>query len=173
LVIVIALQAPDFRIERSATIAAPAATVFGHVNHFQKWLAWSPFEGIDPGMKRTFEGPPEGVGAIYRWSGNSRAGEGAMTITESHPAERIAIKMEFAKPFVATNTVTFTFQSDGPTTVITWAMSGKKNAMAKALHLVVDMDKMIGKGYETGLAQLKSIAERSAQSESTKATGTG
>jgi hypothetical protein len=158
-VIVVALQPADFRVERSATIAAPASDVFAQVNDFHKWSAWSPWEKLDPGMQRTFEGPPSGAGATYAWKGNKEVGEGRMTITQSKPNELVQIRLEFIKPFAATNTTEFTFKPQGNQTVVNWAMFGQNNFMAKAFHLFCDMDKMVGKDFEKGLVQMKAAAE--------------
>jgi uncharacterized protein YndB with AHSA1/START domain len=157
--IVVALQPADFRITRAATIAAPPADVFPHVNDFHKWRAWSPWEKRDPDMERTYDGPSAGEGSKYTWAGNSEVGEGRMTITESRPGELIRIKLEFLKPMSATNTTAFTFKPEGDGTVVTWDMSGKNNFMGKAFSLFVNMDKMVGDDFETGLANLKSVAE--------------
>ena len=105
--VVVAMQPADFRVTRTATIAAPAAAVFAQVNDFHNWQAWSPWEKMDPAMKRTYEGAPAGRGAIYAWVGNKEVGEGRMTVTESRPNELIRIKLEFGKPFRATNVAEF------------------------------------------------------------------
>src|SRR5687768_5531511 len=123
--IVVAVQPSDFRITRTVSISAPPASVFPHVNDLHKWEAWSPWEKIDPALKRTFEGPPAGPGAIYRWAGNNEVGEGSMTITESRPSDLIRMKLEFLKPFAAQNDVQFTFQPESDQTTVTWTMTGK------------------------------------------------
>src|ERR1044071_3437963 len=127
LLIVIALQPPTFHIERSTTMAAPPDVAFAQVNDFHAWSAWSPWEKLDPGMKRTFEGSPSGAGAVYSWIGNDKVGEGRMTMQTSQKPSFIAIKLEFIKPFAATNTATFTFVPAGEGTKVTWAMDGEKN----------------------------------------------
>ncbi|WP_367870927.1 SRPBCC family protein [Luteolibacter sp. Populi] len=160
---VIAMQPPDFKVERSATVSAPPATVFGQVNDFHKWEAWSPWEKLDPALKRTFEGPESGVGAKYGWVGNSKVGEGKMTIEDSRPAELVKIKLEFIKPMAATSDTVFTFTPEGPGTKVTWTMSGKNNFMAKAFGLFMNMDKMVGGDFEKGLAQMKAVAEAPAK----------
>jgi hypothetical protein len=159
LVIIVALQSADFRIARSATVTAPAAEVFAQVNDFHNWQAWSPWANIDPAMKQIYEGSPAGAGAIYMWSGNKKAGEGRMTLTESRPSDLIRIKLEFLKPFKATNTAEFTFKPQGNQTVVTWSMFGQKNFMFKAVHLLMNMDKMLGGEFDKGLAQMKAVAE--------------
>ena len=159
LVVFIALQSRTYRIERSATMNAPAPLVFAQVNDFHKWNAWSPWAKIDPAMKQTFEGAPAGVGAIYTWTGNKEVGEGRMTIAESHPSDLVKIKLEFLRPFAATSDTTFTFKPEGNQTRVTWTMVGDKNFIAKAFHLFVNMDKMVGGDFEKGLAQMKSVAE--------------
>jgi hypothetical protein len=161
-VIIVATRPSDFRVTRSAAISAPAAVVFAQVNDFHKWGAWSPWEKIDPALQRTFEGPSAGTGAIYRWVGNKNVGEGGMTITESRPGELIRIKLEFLKPFKATHTAEFTFKPEGNQTVVTWSMFGKNNFMAKAIHMFINMDNMIGGQFEKGLADMKSVAETAA-----------
>jgi hypothetical protein len=163
LLIAISLQPATFHVERSITIAAPAETVFAQVNDFHAWGAWSPWEKLDPGMKRTHEGAPAGVGAKYAWAGNKEVGEGRMTIEKSTPGSEVGIKLEFLKPFEATNTATFTFQKTPNGTKTTWAMDGKNNFVSKAMHLVMDMDKMIGPDFERGLAAMKTAAEKAAR----------
>ena len=159
LVVIVALQPSDFRVARSATISASPPAVFAQVNDFHKWEAWNPWGKIDPAMKQTYEGAPAGVGAIYTWVGNKNVGEGRMTLTESRPSDLIRIKLEFFKPFAGTNIAEFTFKPEGNQTAVTWSMAGKNNFMAKAIHLFMNMDKMIGGQFETGLAQMKSIVE--------------
>jgi hypothetical protein len=159
LVIFIALQSSTYHVERSATMNAPAPAVFAQVNDFHKWNAWSPWAKLDPAMKQTFEGAPAGNGAVYTWSGNKEVGEGRMAITESHPSDLVKIKLDFLRPFAATSDTVFTFKPNGNQTVVTWSMTGDKNFIAKAFHLVVNMDKMIGGDFEKGLAQMKSVAE--------------
>lgn len=159
-VVVIALQPSEFRIERSATMAAPAPAVFAQVDDFRKWQSWSPWEKLDPALKRVYEGPAAGAGAQYAWVGNKDVGEGRMTILESRPGERVRIKLEFFKPFAATNTAEFSFKPAGDATQVTWSMAGRNNFMARAICLFVNMDKMVGGQFEQGLAQMKAIVER-------------
>ena len=158
-VVVVALQPSEFRVARSATMSAPAPAVFAQVNDFHKWEAWNPWGKIDPAMKQTYVGVPAGTGAIYTWTGNKDVGEGRMTITESRPSDLIRIKMEFFKPFAGTSTAEFTFKPEGNQTVVTWSMAGENNFMAKAVHLFMNMDKMIGDQFEKGLAEMKSVVE--------------
>jgi hypothetical protein len=164
LVAVIALQPARYRVSRSATIAAPAPVVFAQVNDFHRWAAWSPWEKIDPAMKRTYEGPPAGVGASYTWAGNGEVGEGRMTIVESRPSDLIQVKLEFVKPFAGTSVAEFTFKPEGDRTQVTWSMTGDKNFIAKAIHLVMSMDRMIGDQFDKGLAAMKTVAEAAPRS---------
>ena len=157
---VVALQPSDFRIERSASIAAPAPAVFAQVNDFQNWRAWSPWEKLDPQLKRVYEGPKAGAGAQYAWVGNKDVGEGRMTILESRPGELVRIKLEFFKPFAATNTAEFSFKPAGDATQVTWSMAGQNNFVARAVCMFMNMDRMVGGQFEQGLAQIKAIVER-------------
>ena len=158
-VVVVIMQPSEFRVARSATMSAPASAVFAQVNDFHKWDAWNPWGKIDPAMKQNYQGAPVGAGAIYSWAGNNQVGEGRMTMTESRPSDLIRIKMEFYKPFAATSTAEFTFRPAGNQTAVTWSMTGNNNFMAKAIHLFMNMDKMIGGQFEKGLASMKSIVE--------------
>jgi uncharacterized protein YndB with AHSA1/START domain len=154
LILLIATRPAHFCISRSTTIEAPPATIFAHVNQFRAWEAWSPWEKLDPALQRNYEGPVGGEGAVYRWIGNQRVGEGAMTITESRPNALIEIRLEFQKPFACRNAVDFTFKPEGDRTTVTWNMAGQNNFVAKAMHLIMSMDKMVGGQFEQGLAQL-------------------
>jgi hypothetical protein len=156
---VVALQPADFRISRSATISAQAETVFNQVNDFNHWNAWSPWAKLDPNAKNTFEGPSSGVGAGFSWAGNNKVGEGRMTITESRPYDLVRIKLDFIKPFEATNTTEFTFSSSGDQTLVTWTMFGKNNFISKAISLFINCDQILGPEFEKGLAQMKTVAE--------------
>jgi uncharacterized protein YndB with AHSA1/START domain len=161
--LLVAARQPDvFRVERSMAIAAPPAAVFAEVNDFRQWQLWSPFLEYDRDMTTSYTGAAQGEGAEYAWSGNSKAGQGRMTIIESRPDELIRIRLEFTKPFVATNTAEFTFDPDEGQTVVTWAMIGKNNFMFKAMHTVMNMDKMVGRDFERGLAKLKVVVETGA-----------
>jgi uncharacterized protein YndB with AHSA1/START domain len=158
-VIVVATRPSDFRVTRSATIAAPAEVVFAQVNDLHKWEAWSPWAKLDPAAKTSYEGSPAGVGATFRWAGNSEVGEGSMTITESQPDELVRFSLEFLKPFKASNTAEFTFKSEGGQTIVAWSMAGRNNFFFKAVGLFMDCDKMVGDQFENGLASLDTVAQ--------------
>lgn len=159
-VVAVASTKPDsFRIERRTTIAAPPSAVFENVNDFKRWEAWSPWAKKDPEMKTTYSGPAQGVGASYAWKGNSSVGEGRMTIEQSKPHERVAIRLEFLAPFPATNTAIFTLEPRAPGSEVTWAMEGRNTFQGKVVSVFADMDSMVGPDFERGLAGLKRISE--------------
>ena len=162
--LVVAMMQPDeFRVTRSTTIAAPAPNVFALVNELHNWEKWNPWQKIDPAMKVTFSGPPAGVGAGYGWVGNKDVGEGRLGIIESRPSDLVRLKLDFLKPFAATNTAEFTFKPEGTGTTVTWSMSGNKNFISKVMGLVMNMDTMIGGQFEKGLADMKATAEAGAK----------
>jgi hypothetical protein len=151
---------PDtFRLERSTVVAAAPGAVFVLVNDFHRWQAWSPWDRMDPSMKRTYEGPSSGLGASYSWVGNSKVGEGRMTIVDSRAPGTVGIDIEFLKPMAARNAITFTAVPTEGGTRVTWAMTGQNNFVAKGMQLVMDMDRMVGPDFERGLASLKQLAE--------------
>src|SRR6267154_914681 len=139
----VATRPADFCITRSATMQAPPTAAFAQVNDFHNWDSWSPWAKLDPTMKQTYEGAPTGAGSIYTWNGNNKVGEGRMTILESRPSDFIRIKLEFMRPFKATNTADFTFKPENNKTLVTWSMLGKSNFMLKAMKLFMNMDKMV------------------------------
>jgi carbon monoxide dehydrogenase subunit G len=160
-VLVYAATRPDtFRVERSAGIKAPPEKVFALVNDFKRWDAWSPWEKKDPAMRRAFGDATSGKGAAYSWEGNKDVGQGRMEITESVPSSKVSIKLEFVKPFEARNTVDFTLQPKGDTTQVTWAIYGPSPYISKLIGIFWNMDSMIGKDFEAGLADLKAVAEK-------------
>jgi hypothetical protein len=163
LVVVIAMRPSEFKTTRTARISAPAGVVFENVNDLHKWEAWSPWAKMDPNAKSTFRGSPAGLGASMAWAGNNKVGEGSMTITESRPNERIRLKLEFLKPFKASNDGEFAFQSEGAQTLVTWSMSGRNNFMFKAVGLFMNCDKMVGDQFERGLASLDSVSQAAAK----------
>ncbi|AKU93120.1 SRPBCC family protein [Vulgatibacter incomptus] len=163
LVAVIATRPSTFAIERSTTIDAPSGVIYGYLEDFHRWPEWSPWDKLDPSQKRNYEGEKAGKGAIYSWSGNDQVGEGRMTITEASPKERVALVLEFLKPWKATNDVTFVLAESKEGTKLTWRMEGTNDFMGKAFSLVMDMDSMVGKDFENGLASLKTLGEAEAK----------
>jgi uncharacterized protein YndB with AHSA1/START domain len=159
-VLIFAATKPDtFRVERSASIKAPPEKVFALINDYRNWGSWSPWEKMDPEMKRTFSGSTSGKGAVYEWDGNSDVGKGRMEILDTSPPSKVVLKLDFDNPMEAHNTVEFTLAGKGDTTEVTWAMYGPNPFMGKVMHVLFNMDRMIGKQFETGLANMKAVAE--------------
>ena len=157
----LAATKPDvFRVQRVASIKAPPDRVFALINDFKRWDAWSPGEKKDPAMKRSYGATTSGKGARYAWEGNKEVGQGSMEITNSVPSSAISLKLDFLKPFEAHNLVDFTLQAKGDATEVTWTMAGDTPYFAKIIHVFINMDGMVGKDFEAGLANLKSIAEK-------------
>ncbi len=159
LVVIVALQPGEFKIERSKTINAPASEVFPYVNDFKQWKAWNPFLDDDPDANITISDPDSGKGATYEWEGNSKVGKGKMVITESKPNELVKIKIEFLAPVQMTADVAFVFKEKDDKTEVIWSMAGESNLMFKAFDLVIGKDKMIGEKYEEGLKRMKKAVE--------------
>lgn len=158
-VLLIATTQPDtFKVERHAVIPAPASAIFPNLADFHRWEAWSPWEKLDPNMKKTYAGPPTGPGSSYAWHGNDDVGQGKMTVLESRPDEHLAIKLEFLEPFAATNTTTYTLVPEAGGTRVTWAMEGANSFAGKLFSVFADMDAMVGKDFETGLANLARVS---------------
>jgi hypothetical protein len=156
------LQPKDFCYERRAVVAASPEEIFPHVNELKRWLAWSPWEKMDPAMRRTFAGPPAGIGAVYAWDGNRQIGAGRMTVTDSQPATLVRIRLEFFRPFACINRVEFTFRKTANGTAVTWSMAGTNKFIGRVMGVFINMDKMCGTQFAEGLENLRRVVERSA-----------
>ena len=159
-VLLFAATRPDtFRVKRAASIKAPPEMIFPLINDFKRWGAWSPYEKKDPGMKRSYDGPPAGKGAVYAWEGDGNVGQGRMQITDAAPPGQVRIALDFTRPFEAHNTVVFTMVPAGEATEVTWDMQGRANFLSKLIGVFVNMDRMVGGDFEVGLANLKKAVE--------------
>ncbi|CAN7488608.1 SRPBCC family protein [Knoellia sp. LjRoot47] len=150
-----------FELTRSTTIAASPATVHALIDDFHRWEAWSPWEDVDPDMRRAYSGSDDGVGARYEWKGNRKAGQGSMEITHSSP-ERIGIDLHFLKPFKADNQIEFVLTPSGGGTAVDWTMRGNNTGLTALFTRIVPTEKLVGKDFDKGLAQLKRVAESGA-----------
>ena len=162
-VLILASTKPDsFGVQRAAVVRAPAEKIFPLINNFRQWANWSPWENKDPAMKRTYSGAESGKGAVYAWDGNKNVGSGRMEILDASSPSKIVIKLDFFKPFEGHNTAEFTMlpQGDAATTNITWVMHGPAPFMSKVMQVFMNLDRMIGKDFEVGLANLKSQTEK-------------
>ncbi len=160
-VLIFATTKPDtFAVQRSTTIKAPPEKIFAVLNDFHRWTDWSPWEKLDPQMKRTLGGAASGQGATYAWEGNSKAGAGRMQITESAPARKIGIQLDFIKPFEGHNQAVFTLTPEGDATKVDWVMTGPTPYVSKLMQVFFSLDQMIGKDFSEGLANLKALVEK-------------
>src|SRR6201997_1964305 len=151
IMLISASNKPDtFRIQRAAVMNAPAEKIFPLISDFHQWLNWSPWEGRDPALKRTYSGTERGQGAVYAWDGNKNVGSGRMEILEASSPSKVVIKLDFLKPFEAHNTAEFTMLPQGGATNVVWVMHGPAPFMSKVMQVFMNMDRMIGKDFEAG-----------------------
>jgi hypothetical protein len=149
----------SLHVQRAASIKATPDKIAPLITDFHRWSAWSPYEKVDPAMKRTYSGAANGKGAVYEWEGNGDVGQGRMEITDTSPS-RVTIKLDFIKPFEGHNVAEFALVPQGDTTNVTWSMAGPTPYLGKLIGVFINMDTMIGKDFETGLANMKAIAEK-------------
>ena len=160
-IMIYATTKPDsFRVQRTATMNAPAEKIFPYIDGLKRWTEWSPYEGRDPAMKRTYSGAESGKGAVYEWDGNDNVGKGRMEILDSKLPNKVVIKLDFLKPFEGHNTAELTVEPKGGQTIVTWAMYGPSTFMTKLIGTFMDMDDMIGRDFAAGLAKLKTVVEK-------------
>jgi uncharacterized protein YndB with AHSA1/START domain len=161
IVLILAATKPDtFTVQRAAAIKAPPEKIFTLINDFHQWGSWSPYEHKDPAMKRDYSGAASGKGAIYGWQGDKNVGNGRMEILDTSAPNKIVIKLDFYTPFEAHNTAEFTMLPQGDATNVTWRMYGPAPFMAKIMHVFMNIDNMVGKDFEIGLANLKRLTEK-------------
>jgi uncharacterized protein YndB with AHSA1/START domain len=159
-ILLYAATKPDsFRVQRVVLINAPPDKVFPLINDLKAWPAWSPYEKKDPAMKRTYGAVTAGKGATYAWEGDKNVGQGSMEMIESSP-QKIVIKLDFLKPFEAHNIGEFILEPKGDSTSVTWAIYGPSPYMSKVIGTFMNVDDMIGRDFEKGLADLKAAAEK-------------
>ena len=160
-VLILAATKPDtFQVQRAISIKAPADRIFPLINDFRQWRSWSPYEDRDPALKRTYGGADSGKGAVYAWDGNKNVGSGRMEILDTSVPSKILIKLDFFKPFEGHNTAEFTMLPQGDATLLTWTMHGPAVFMSKVMQVFMNLDHMIGKDFEVGLANLKKLTEK-------------
>jgi uncharacterized protein YndB with AHSA1/START domain len=160
-VLILAATKPDsFSVQRAAIVNAAPEKIFPLISDFRQWGSWSPYEHKDPAMKRTFSGAPNGRGAVYAWEGDKNVGSGRMEILEAAAPSKIVIKLDFLAPFEAHNTAEFTMLPQGDATRVSWRMHGPAPFMARIMHVFINIDKMVGKDFEAGLANLKRLSEK-------------
>jgi hypothetical protein len=158
--ITVATKPGTLRVQRAIRIKAPADRIFPLINDFRQWRSWSPYEDRDPALKRTYDGADSGKGAVYAWDGNRNVGSGRMEILETSAPSRILIKLDFFTPFEGHNTAEFTMLPQGDATDLTWTMTGPAVFLSKVMQVFMDLDRMIGRDFETGLANLKKLTEK-------------
>lgn len=160
-ILILAAAKPNtFSVQRATLVKAPAEKIFPLINDFHQWGSWSPYEHKDPAMKRSYSGAASGKGAIYAWDGNKNVGSGRMEILDTSVPAKIVIKLDFFTPFEGHNTAEFTMLPQGDATSLTWLMHGPAPFMAKIMHVFMNIDRMVGKDFETGLANLKRLTEK-------------
>ena len=156
-----AFEPDEFRVQRSTTINAPADKVFPLIDDFRRWTAWSPFETMDPTMRRTYGATTTGKGATYAWEGDGKAGAGRMEIAESNAPSRVRIVLDFERPIANRARTTFTLSPHGNATLVTWTMESPNRYLVKVMHLFFDAEQIVGDDFARGLADLKAAAEKS------------
>ena len=160
LLIYAATRPDSFKVQRTTTIKAPPEKVFALIEDFNAWPSWSPWEKLDPGMKRTLSGAPKGKGAVYAWEGNKDVGSGRMEIVEATAPSKVGIQLDFLQPFASRNSAVFVLTPSGDSTGVTWTMEGPSTFVTKLMGVFVSMDSMIGKDFDKGLAAMKAVAEK-------------
>ena len=161
IILILAATKPDrFSFQRATTVKAPPERIFLLINDFHQWGTWSPYENKDPAMKRGYSGAASGKGAVYAWEGNKNVGSGRMEILDASAPAKIVIKLDFFTPFEGHNTAEFTMLPQGDGTHVTWLMHGPANFMSRLIQVFMNLDNMIGKDFEAGLANLKTITEK-------------
>ena len=163
LLLVAAFRPDNFRVTRSATVQAPLDQLHALINDLHQFNTWNPYNRKDPQMRGEYRGPAAGPGAAFHFEGNKDVGKGSIEIVETAPA-KVTMQLHMIEPFEGRNTVEFSLQPRGAATEVTWAMQGASPFVARLAGLFFDMDGMIGRDFEAGLAELKLRAERPAQS---------
>jgi uncharacterized protein YndB with AHSA1/START domain len=154
-----AAEKSEYEVTRTSTIAAPPEVIFELLVDLRRWREWSPWEDIDPDLRRSYSGPASGVGAVYEWAGNRKAGQGRMEIVSAESPVRLEIALQFIKPFKSSTTTTFVLDEREGSTHVTWRLVGPKTFTTRLMGIFMSMDKMVGRDFERGLARLSAAAQ--------------
>jgi len=154
-----ATRADRFTVRRSIAVHAPPQKIHALINDLRQFNTWNPYEKKDPQIKGHYRGPAAGPGARYEFQGNQEVGAGSLEIITSAP-QQVALRLDMTAPLAASNTITFTLQPKGSATEVTWAMEGASPYLAKLMSVFIDLDAMVGRDFEAGLANLKARAEQ-------------
>lgn len=162
LLLIYAATRPDnFRVERSVRIQAPPDKIYALIHDLKAFNRWNPYEKKDPAIKGEYGSTSAGPGARYAWQ-SDKVGVGSMEITAVAAPSRVALRLDFVKPFEASNQVEFTLRPEAGATQVSWAMQGPSPFLSKLIGVFISMDQMIGKDFESGLSNLKTLAEQQA-----------
>lgn len=160
IVLVLALRKPDtIHVVRSTEVRAPIEKVFGLIQDLHAFNTWNPWAKMDPAIQLQYRGPQAGRGAVSAWE-SRKVGSGSMEIVEVDPPKRVSIRLDFIKPFAATNRAAFVLSpTTSGTTNVRWEMEGPASFVQRVMGVFVDVEGMMGKSFEDGLADLRKVAE--------------
>jgi hypothetical protein len=153
------MSEPTYTVERSQLVHAEPDRVQHEILDFHRWTAWSPWEDLDPDLRRSYSGAADGVGSVYEWSGNRKAGQGRMEMIDVQPGSAVVVDLRFLKPFKSESVITFATVPEEGGTRVTWTMTGPRTTALKVMGLFTSMDKLVGKDFEKGLTRLKAVVE--------------
>jgi uncharacterized protein YndB with AHSA1/START domain len=162
-VLILAATKPNtFRVQRSIDIHSQPEKIFVLIDDLHNRNLWEPQDREDSTTRVTYRGPTSGKGSPSEWNGTGKAGKGQMLIAESVAPRRILVTADFTKPFQSHNLNEFLLEPHGAETHVTWtwAMQGKNLYIMKLMGIFVNMDRMMGKHFEAGLRNLKSVSEQ-------------
>jgi hypothetical protein len=146
-------------LERSIEIHAGVPAVAASIYDFHRWVKWSPFEGLDPDLKRTYSGPESGLGSRYAWEGNRKAGAGTMAVT-AVSGNTVGVDVNFLKPFKSESASIFTLDPTASGTRVSWQMSFEKTVTSRIMGLFFLYEKTLAPDLAKGLANLKVLLEK-------------
>lgn len=156
----VAATRPDsFQVSRTLPVQAPPEKVYPLINDLRAFNSWNPFVRSDPAPQLSYSGPASGPGARNAF-GPGKGGTGTLTIVEAEAPTKVVMSLDMTQPMAARNRVVFSLEPQGGMTLVTWTLAGNTPLVGKVLHLVIDMDKMVGGQFEAGLADLKALAEK-------------
>jgi hypothetical protein len=152
----------DFAAVSEIIINKPKQVVFDYLKYLKNQDNFSVWAGMDPNMKKDYKGIDGTVGFVSAWeSENKKVGSGAQEILKISEGERLDFELRFLKPMKATNYAFLTTESQSENqTKVKWGFTGKMTYPMNMMLLFMNMQKMVGKDFDSGLAKLKIILEK-------------
>jgi len=158
--LIVALFVPKhFLFKKTISINAPIDSVWANVNSLSALDNWSPWNDLDPNMKKVMSGVDGTIGAMQSWESDI-VGSGSQTISRIEKPQLFETELNFTEPNESNGKAYVKLMPEGASTNATWGMTGTIPYPFNIMNLFMDMEKNMGKDWDNGLSKLKMLSEK-------------